>query len=204
MVYMNGCSFVHQLSSISWGDRGRRSTDIKMCNDGIDGANNQHILRTTLSRNLKDYSYIYIGWSSVYRFEAVMNDGITYNITEEGLDNHWQLPTEQWIYDNFINQVLTLQNYLKYNNIPFFFFLSFDTLHHHFNNELFELIDEDTFLSLYNRDLVYQNYVINKLGKSKAINEYNDEGEIDGHPTKVARRVWLKYLNERRRFKPNW
>jgi cellulose synthase/poly-beta-1,6-N-acetylglucosamine synthase-like glycosyltransferase len=64
-----------------------------MCNDGIDGANNQHILRTTLSRNLKDYSYIYIGWSSVYRFEAVMNDGITYNITEEGLDNHWQRPT---------------------------------------------------------------------------------------------------------------
>ena len=123
-LYVNGCSFV-------WGDELEdreneafpflleKKLNCELINDSMPGASNERILRTTLSRDLSD-CFVIIGWTSLFRYEY-FEDGWETVYTQN------QVPylKVEWFIMNFINQVLAVQNYLKYNNIPFFFFLSF-------------------------------------------------------------------------------
>jgi hypothetical protein len=216
-LYVNGCSFV-------WGDELEnrekeafpflleKKLNCELINDSKCGASNERILRTTLSRDLSD-SFVIIGWSSLFRYEY-FEDGWETIYTQN------QVPylKVEWFIMNFINQVLALQNYLKYYNIPFFFFLSmsknyqgrwkgiasatrehikewFDKFWKDINNKpvetwldgydnWFKFIDEDTFPSLFNTDLVFRDYIINNGG-----------GLLKrAHPSKESHQLWANYL----------
>jgi hypothetical protein len=224
-LYFNGCSFV-------WGDELedreqesfpyllKEKFNCDILNDSANAASNQRILRTTLSRDLKDY-FVIIGWSSIFRYEYFTDKGVTllnkydfevWNQVTPGMKGfHTGAYLEyEWFIMNFINQVLVLQNYLKNNNIPYFFFLSFgenvderNEVQKFWNNsktdipmskwidgydEWFSHIDSKKFPSLFDNDKIFRNYCFkNKLLMSEG---------IDGHPTKNCHKLWAEYLSE--------
>lgn len=191
-LYTNGCSFV-------WGDELKdreneafpfllkKRLGCELINDAQCGSNNQQILRMTLSRKF-DNHFVIIGWSSIYRYEYYNKEWMNVNPTDGEKFKTLQWFKEDWFVVNFVNQVLTLQNYLKYNNIPFFFFLSFDTINRLDYLGYFNLIDEKTFPSLFNEELNFRSYCLNN-GQSMT------QG-FDGHPTKESHKLWTNYLYE--------
>ena len=214
-LYTNGCSFVYgdELE-----DREKEAfpyllknrLNCELLNDSQNGSSNQRILRTTLKQNLNDY-FVIIGWSSIYRYEYYQ-DGWNKVTPRDGekfkVIKYFK---EEWFIVNFLNQVLTLQNHLKYHNIPFFFFLSFagapvfgvkdygyDERNATFPNkpivdwvdyygEFFDLVDRETFPSLFNNDLVFRDYCFGHGEEMTA--------GVNGHPTKESHRLWADYLN---------
>tara|TARA_R100000030_G_scaffold8859_1_gene6104 strand:+ start:3589 stop:4263 length:675 start_codon:yes stop_codon:yes gene_type:complete len=215
ILYTNGCSFV-------WGDELRdrkneafpfllqKKFNCQLIDDSQCGSNNQRILRTTLQQNFKKDIFVIIGWSSIYRYEYYENGWN--NVAPHHGEKFKVIKyfKEEWFIVNFLNQVLALQNHLKYHNIPFFFFLSFagapvfgvkdygyDERNATFPNkpivdwvdyygEFFDLVDRETFPSLFNNDLVFRDYCFN-----------HGEGmshDINGHPTKESHKLWADYL----------
>jgi hypothetical protein len=201
-LYTNGCSWV-------WGDELKdreneafpfllqKKLNCQLIDDSECGSDNQRILRTTLKADLPIQSdcFVIIGWASIIRYEYYDRDSTTWvsNIcsafTEEYPPIHKYFEYD-WFVINFLNQVLALQNYLKYNNIPFFFFESYpmykekdmDYLEH------FDLIDKDTFPSLFNPDLIFMNYC-----KNNGLNNFMPKL----HPTKEQHKLWSEYLYEK-------
>ncbi len=194
-IYTNGCSFVYgdELK-----DRENEAFPYLLngdvTNDAQCGISNQNILRTTLDRDL-EYDYYIIGWTSIYRYEYYYNEWIGQNPTggekfksmNKTINNQLQWFKDDWFYLNFINQVLTLQNYLKYNQKKFFFFLTFDTINRKDYIDYIRLIDKETFPSLFDEELNFRSYCINN-GESMT------KG-FDGHPTKESHKLWADYLN---------
>ena len=191
-LYTNGCSFV-------WGDeledRGNEAFPFllkdrlgcELINESRRGSSNQRILRTTLARKFEKDTFVIIGWSSIYRYEYHV-DGIPYQTGPRDGAKFRVIKDleEEWFIVNFLNQVLALQNHLKYHNIPFFFFLSFTGAS--IDGGLFDLVDKETFPSLFNNDLVFRDYCINNGAlMTKGFN---------GHPTKESHQVWADYLYE--------
>lgn len=198
-LYTNGCSFV-------WGDELKdreneafpflleKKINCQLIDDSECGSDNQRILRTTLKSNLIG-CFVIIGWSSIIRYEYYdrnLSDWIS-NICSAWSDEYLSIHEYfkyDWFVINFLNQVLALQNYLKYNNIPFFFFLSYplynekkiDYLEH------FDLIDNDTFPSLFNPDLIFFNYC-----KNRGLNDFMPKL----HPSPKQHKLWSEYLYEK-------
>ena len=216
-LYFNGCSFVYggELDNPerdSFPNVLQRKIDCEILDDSENGISNQRILRTTLSRDLKDYMAI-IGFTSLYRTEYISKNGTwaklnpSLKIRKEHED--FSMIKDEWLMMNFINQVLVLQNHFKYNNIPFFFFLSFA------NNmderekvlkywteykenkpmsewimgyeDLFSCIDEETFPSLFDSGLVFQDYCLSA----------GNDTLPNFHPTKESHQLWADYLMDK-------
>ncbi len=234
-LYTNGCSFV-------WGDELKDRTNeafpfllqkrlgCELLQESSCGSNNQRILRSTIGlpdhrareESDRDYKlhekftkddFVIIGWSSIYRYEyysdELWNEVIPFNGEKFKVIKYFK---EEWFIVNFLNQVLALQNYLKYHNIPFFFFLSFagapvygvkdygydernavfpdkpivDWVDYY--SEFFELVDRETFPSLFNNDLVFRDYC---FGHGEEM-----VSGLDGHPTKESHKLWADYLYE--------
>ena len=205
-LYTNGCSYV-------WGDELEDRKDAfpyllktklgcELTDQSENGSDNQRILRTTLKSNLKNH-FVVIGWASIIRYEyydrtKTNGEGIN---TPDSESNIVPTHTDQypeihkyfeydWFVINFLNQVLALQNYLKFNNIPFFFFMSYpmykernmDYLQH------FDLIDENTFPSLFDEDLIFFNYC-----KNNGLNDFMP----NWHPSSEQHKLWSEYLYEK-------
>ena len=199
-LYTNGCSFVlgdelDDRENEAFPYLLQKRLNCELINDAQRGSNNQRILRTTLNTNL-DNQFVMVGWSSIYRYEYYHeewiginpSDGEKFKKLNKRLSNsvHWF--KEDWFYVNFLNQVLALQNHLKYHNIPFFFFLSFDIINRLDYVDYFDLIDEETFPSLFNSDLDFRSYCL-KNGQEMT-------SGFDGHPTKESHKLWADYLYE--------
>ena len=78
-LYFNGCSFVYggeldHPERDSFPNVLQRKIDCEILDDSENGISNQRILRTTLSRDLKDYTAI-IGFTSLYRTEYISKNG---------------------------------------------------------------------------------------------------------------------------------
>ena len=216
-LYFNGCSFV-------WGDELedrkneafpfllQKKINCEILNDSLNGISNQRILRTTLLRDLKGYTAI-IGFTSLYRTEYFSENKNWLRINPTG-GNHKEMKDftmieHEWLIMNFINQVLVLQNYFKYNNIPFFFFLSFannmderknvlDYWRKYRENksmakwmegyeDLFSHIDKKTFPSLFDPKQIFKNYCEN-AGDTPLPGE---------HPSKESHQLWADYLMDK-------
>jgi hypothetical protein len=226
-LYTNGCSFV-------WGDELedrkneafpyllKNRLNCELLNDSQKGSSNQRILRTTLKQNLNDY-FVIIGWSSIYRYEYYSDGLWTEVLPRDGAkfrgDEKFKIMKyikDEWFIVNFLNQVLALQNHLKYHNIPFFFFLSFagapidgekkygyDERNSAFPDkpivdwvdyysEFFDLVDRKTFPSLFNNELGFRDYCL-KNGQKMTLG-------FNGHPTKESHKLWADYLYENSNF----
>ena len=215
-LYFNGCSFV-------WGDElGDRENQAfsfllqkkigcDIINDAERGASNEYILRTTLSRDLSD-CFVVIGWSSLFRYEY-FEGGWETCISQN------QVPylREEWFVMNFINQVLALQNYLKYNQIPFFFFLSmcknygpwpgyphkfldhikdwFDDWWKNINDKpLGEWLDGyDNWFRYIDKD-TFPSLFNNDLVFRDYCFNHGEQMSPNGHPTKESHQLWSDYL----------
>ena len=191
-LYTNGCSWV-------WGDELldrenesfpnllKNRLNCELTDKSKNGSDNQRILRDVLSRDLTDH-FVIIGWAGITRYEYYDRDSENW---ESGI-----CPTSRrydpsihkyfeydWFVINFLNQVLAVQNYLKYNNIPFFFFKSYPMYKEKDMGYLehFDLIDNDTFPSLFNPDLIFMNYCKNN----------------EGHPSPEQHKLWSEYLYEK-------
>tara|TARA_B100000902_G_C27044433_1_gene780976 strand:- start:117 stop:776 length:660 start_codon:yes stop_codon:yes gene_type:complete len=204
-LYTNGCSYV-------WGDELEDRRDAfphllktklgcELTDDSKCGSDNQRIMRTTLTADLKNH-FVIIGWASIIRYEYYDKSYISEGIDlvpgwESNIGSRFEKYPEihkyfeyDWFVVNFLNQVLVLQNYLKYNNIPFFFFMSYpmykdqnvDYLEH------FDLIDESTFPSLFNEDLEFFTYC-----KNNGLNDFMP----NWHPSPRQHKLWSEYLYEK-------
>ena len=235
ILYTNGCSFV-------WGDELKdreneafpfllqKRLGCELIQEASCGSNNQRILRSTIGlpdyrasqESDRDYNlhekltrddFVIIGWSSIYRYEYY-SDEIWNEVTPTDGKKFKVIKyfKEEWFIVNFLNQVLALQNHLKYHNIPFFFFLSFagapvygvkdyeydgrnatfpdkpivDWVDYY--SEFFDLVDKETFPSLFNNDLVFRDYCFGH-GEEMA-------SGLNGHPTKESHKLWADYLYE--------
>ena len=235
ILYTNGCSFV-------WGDELKdrkneafpfllqKRLGCELIQEASCGSNNQRILRSTIGlpdyrasyESDRDYNlhekltgddFVIIGWSSIYRYEYY-SDEIWNEVTPSDGEKFKVIKyfKEEWFIVNFLNQVLALQNHLKYHNIPFFFFLSFagapvygvkdygydernaifpdkpivDWVDYY--SEFFDLVDKETFPSLFNNDLVFRDYCFGH-GEEMA-------SGLNGHPTKESHKLWADYLYE--------
>ena len=198
-LYTSGCSYV-------WGDELedrkneafpyllKNRLNCELTDDSQCGSDNQRILRSTLKTDLTD-CFVIIGWAGITRYEYYDRDSENWEsgICPINMDDYPPIHKYfeyDWFVINFLNQVLALQNYLKYNNIPFFFFMSYpmykekqmDYLEH------FDLIDKNTFPSLFNSDLIFKNYCENN-----GLNDFMPEG----HPTPEQHKMWSEYLYEK-------
>ena len=105
-LYFNGCSFV-------WGDELedreqesfpyilKEKFNCDIINDSRNAVSNQRILRTTLSRDLKDY-FVIIGWSSIFRYEYFTDNWNPVIPGMRGFHTGAYLKYE-WFIMNFIN-----------------------------------------------------------------------------------------------------
>ena len=212
-LYTNGCSWVRgdeledrknesfpyllknrlncELTDMSLANRVAEWAQAGAGEQAQTGSDNQRILRNTLKADLTD-CFVIIGWASIIRYEYYDRNSTTWvsnicsAVTEEYPPIHKYFEYD-WFVINFLNQVLALQNYLKYNNIPFFFFKSYP-MHKEKDMrylEHFDLIDKDTFPSLFNSDLIFKNYCENN-----GLNDFMPEG----HPTPEQHKMWSEYL----------
>lgn len=217
-LYVNGCSFcwganLKDRENEAFSFLLQKELGCTLINDSKGGSSNQEILRRTLNTDLDD-CFVIIGWTGIFRYEYCENitdlakKTIHYKwqgVLPSGTKNYnWPIEPIDWYVVNFMNQVLALQNYLKYKNIPFFFFLSFEQIQeimwdsqdpktHKKNisynfNRYYKHIDKKTFPSLFNKDLIWTNYVDYTEG-----NGFNRSG---GHPDKDNHREWADYLKE--------
>jgi hypothetical protein len=218
-LYFNGCSFVYggELENPkrdSFPNVIKRKLDCKILDDSENGSSNQRILRTTLSRDLKGYTAI-IGFTSLYRTEYHFDkSGNKHRAWEKILiggkySQIFKILTDEWLIMNFLNQVLALQNHFKYNDIPFFFFLSFAKKEDERDDwlswwrdykdnkpltdwvegyeDLFNQIDKKTFPSLFDSNQVFKDYCKN-AGHTPL---------PDDHPSIESHQLWANYLMEK-------
>jgi hypothetical protein len=240
-LYTNGCSFVwgdelKDRKNEAFPFLLQKRLGCELIQEASCGSNNQRILRSTiglpdwtalsgeglggensgrdwkLHEKLTKDDFVIIGWSSIYRYEYYQNEWNNVSPADGEKFKVIKYFKEEWFIVNFLNQVLTLQNHLKYHNIPFFFFLSFagapiggkkeygydernatfpdkpivDWVDYY--SEFFDLVDRETFPSLFNNDLVFRDYCFNH-------GEEMTHG-IDGHPTKESHKLWTDYLYE--------
>ena len=191
-IYTNGCSFVKGDELQSSEEAFPHLLNGQVFNEAQSGISNQRILRTTLSSGL-DWDWYIIGWTSPYRWEYYDGDWISQNPTpphhfkqmNKKISNQLQWFRDDWFYINFINQVLTLQNYLKFHQKKFFFFLSWDNLNRKDYLEYRDLIDIQTFPSLFQKDMDFKNYTLLHGGGLRP----------GGHPDKHSHKIWADYLN---------
>jgi len=218
-LYVNGCSFcfgaeLKDHKTESFPNLIKKELDCELVDDSSGGSSNQKILRETLNRDLTDDYFVIIGWSGIFRYERLASEERRKQenvYTDNGWENFvplhdkydWPTQPIDWYVIGFLNQVLALQNYLKYKNIPFFFFNSFEQIQeimwehqdksHKVNtnydfSRYYKHIDEDTFPSLFDEKLIWTNYIDYTNG--------NGTTRSGGHPSKENHEDWAKYLIE--------
>jgi|TARA_B100001079_G_C16402073_1_gene511862 hypothetical protein len=223
-LYTNGCSFV-------WGDELedrenkafpfllQKKLNCELIDNSRCASDNQRILRDALTRDLTDH-FVIIGWTLIFRYEYydldydgpnkyIIDGGkwVTHTPNIKEYKKFGKYFTYDWFVINFVNQVVALQNHLKYYKIPFFFFMSYpifpswpllnlkegvkansdiDRIRKYLYH--FDLIDESTFPSIFNQDLTFSDYCINN-----GLNNFMPKL----HPTKEQHKLWSEYLYEK-------
>lgn len=153
MLYANGDSFTFGTGvdqQYTWPALLAGKLNIELVNDAVPGGSNYRIVRTTLdflSRHKP--KLVVIAWSSYLRFELPSQNARPTSITNleyngqpiiqvqpnynkyrsEDLhivDSFYKNINQEWLMDNYLNQVLLLQNYLKYSKIQYVFVNALD------------------------------------------------------------------------------
>lgn len=153
MLYVNGDSFTYGTgvdSKDTWPSLLAEKLDLNLVNDAVPGGSNARVIRTTLAFLARHQpSLVVIAWSSFLRTEwpshglepqhlHEMDFGhspiiqVQPNYTKyrnndlPAITQYYQNINTNWAIDNYINQVLLLQSYLKYSKIQYVFMNALD------------------------------------------------------------------------------
>lgn len=181
--YVNGCSWTYgetlkDPKNESFLTQFGKNLNIDVCiNDSQCGGSNHRIVRTTLNFLLANKEHwedllVVIGWSCPHRIEMwsdYSNEWLWINqyrqsekLTEKGhkarlyYQNFWN---EINAYTDYFRDVITLQNFLKQNNIKYYMFRSFAFQNPLTNAVYGENADYTQFYQLINNKLISENCI---------------------------------------------
>jgi hypothetical protein len=153
MLYTNGDSFTFGTgvqSNNTWPSLLAKQLNYELVNDAVPGSSNHRIVRTTLDFLSKHKpNLVVIAWSSYLRTEwpsqalvpqhihnVDYNDRpiiqVQPNYTKYHKDDHgfvelfYKNINKEWLIDNYLNQILLLQSFLKCSKIQYVFVNALD------------------------------------------------------------------------------
>jgi len=203
-LYCNGDSWAYgeELSdkNDSFASVISKNYSLPLINSSCPGGSNQRILRTTIedvSRLLKQGKkpFVLIAWSLPHRFELYSCDQkkfVTFSNPNGGPDPALaNLIWSKWSSDktdviNFLTQVISLQSFLKQNNIPYFMSNVFKVV--------YELLDREE-IELYQSQIDTDFYMYNLPFKALLTPYINIKWGID-HPLEEGHSIIAKFLIE--------
>jgi hypothetical protein len=203
-LYCNGDSWAHgvELENVndSFVNVMARNYNLPVINASCPGGSNQRILRTTIediSRLLKQGKrpFVLITWTLPHRFELYSVDRaefVTFSSPNSAANLELgNLLWSKWASDktdviNFLTQVISLQSFLKQNNVPYFMSNVFKVV--------YELLDREE-IELYQSQIDTDYYMYNLPFKVLLTPYINIEWGID-HPLKEGHSIIAKFLIE--------
>lgn len=173
MLYVNGDSFAWGVGlddeSAKWPALLAEHYCLSLVNEAQPGGSNNRILRKTIDFVTKHRpTMVVIGWSSYLRTEwpgtsldPLNSNSVDYNSgpiiqvqpnydkynqqDKPRIEEYYKSFNHEWAFDNYINQVLLLQTYLKSCKIQYVFMNALDNYNNEFyaNNQKVSLITEE-------------------------------------------------------------
>lgn len=159
MLYANGDSFTYGTGvdkQNTWPALLAKELGYELVNDAVPGGSNHRVVRTTIDFLSKHKpKLVVVAWSSYLRTEWPSSDpnptavaNLDYNgqpiiqvqpnytkYNKKDLhtvEEFYRNANQEWLIDNYINQVLLLQNYLKYSTIQYVFVNALDNYEREF------------------------------------------------------------------------
>lgn len=208
ILYTNGCSMtegaeLEEPKKYSWPTCLANSLNRQVVNQGCSGGSNERILRTSISwlskylNNKKDPMnlFVVIGWTSFSRVEYIVN-GNWFNFLpkQPPLPKHIQ-PIQDFYAKYIIDElrdntysilnILSMQSWLKVNNISYLFF---DALHGSYNKkyeDVQQMMDQVDVKRYYTFDNHY--YCMWSFCDNYARG-------LEGHPLEKGHQAWADLL----------
>jgi hypothetical protein len=204
ILYCNGDSWAHgvELEDVSDSFVNVIAAHYKLpvINSSLPGGSNHRILRTTIedvSRLLKQGKspFVLISWTLPHRFELFSVEKqkfVAFSSPGSAADDELgNILWSKWSSDktdviNFLTQVISLQSFLKQNNVPYFMTNVFKVV--------YELLDK-TDIELYQSQIDTTYYMYNLPFKVLLTPYINIEWGIE-HPLKDGHAIIAKFLIE--------
>lgn len=203
-LYCNGdswsCGVELDDTSNSFPNIISKNYNLPIINSAKPGGSNQRILRTSIediSKLIKQGKkpFVLISWTLTNRFElydAIKNEYASFTSPDSAADidlgrliwSRWS--TEKSDIINFLTQVISLQSFLKQNNIPYFMANVFKVV--------YELLDCEQ-IELYQSQIDTDFYMYNLPFKSLLTPYINIEWGVS-HPLKEGHAIIAKFLIE--------
>lgn len=190
-----------------------RHLGMETFNSGRLGADNKRIVRGGINsiRYLRDNGhnniFLIAGFTSYTRVPL-------YRVKEDrGVLTHYQVrPSMEYfkkyfvnlnvLRDDFLLEVLSLQNFCEINNIRYLFFNAFDNVDNIENSPLYSYLKKEHWINHDPVHFTFKNYIINKFRKNLGRDEWNDKSDyfVTNHPTDLSHKHWgdflFKYIKE--------
>ena len=182
---------------------------VETWNAGQSGDSNSSICSTTIqsiewlkSQGKKDIFAI-IGWTAKTRLEIYYEKEYKLEVVQKRPGVNHPSADElygrtNYIQNNFLLKILTLQTYFKQNGIDYLMFNAFDQFEDFDKQFLAKAIDKNKWVNCDPKSAHFKEYIIQKYGiqatgtpEERALyNKYL----VTGHPTDISHQDWAKYL----------
>ncbi len=185
-----------------------KNLKLETWNAGRSGTGNQNIASRTitsveyLKKLGKKDIFVIVGWSSKYRIHILEYDKKNKNYGPHNIRPRFGGEVyeallgeinENVFINDWIENILLLQNYLKLNNIKYLFFNAFDYPVITKNNPLGHLIDNKDWVNGTVEEDHFKNFILKEFNSTwESKDEYY---ELD-HPTDISHKAWGEYLTD--------
>jgi len=176
-------------------------------NAGRLGADNRRIVRSGINsikylqeKGCKDI-FLIAGFTSFTRvplYQVKGNKGI--------LTHHQVRPSMKYfnqyfkklqvLTDDFLLDVIGLQNFCEVNNVNYLFFNAFDTVDNIENSTLFSYLDKKHWVYKDPIEYTFKQFIVDKFRGNLGRGEWDDKSDyfVSNHPTDLSHKNWGEFL----------
>jgi len=181
---------------------------VETWNAGRLGDSNHGIYSTTiqsiewLKAQGKEDIFAIIGWTSKTRIPIYLSENDELRVEQQRPDNFTLAndlyKREKYIQNEFLTQILSLQNYFNNNNIEYLMFNAFDQFEDFDDHYLSQYVDKTKWVNYNPKAAHFKEYITSKYDIADPITpeEYSIREKFitTNHPTDISHRAWAKYL----------
>ena len=185
-----------------------RRLGVETWNAGRLGDSNDSIYNTTIqsiewlkSQGKKDI-FAVIGWTAKTRIPIYHEEKNELRVRQQRPDNYTLAndlyKKHNYIQNEFLTKILSLQNYFQNNNIDYLMFNAFDQFEDFDDHFLAKFIDKTKWLNYNPKSAHFKDYIVQKYDilptKTPEERAIRNKYILTNHPTDISHKAWAKYL----------
>lgn len=184
-----------------------RALGVETYNAGRLGSDNRRIVRSGINsiKYLRDNGhediFLIAGFTSFTRVPLYQMKN------EKGIFTHLQIrPSMEFfknyfgrldvLRDDFLLEVLALQNFCHVNNVKYLFFNAFDTVDNIENSPMYEYLNRDNWIHNDPVNFTFKEYIIDKFRGDLGRGEWDEKTKyfVSNHPTDLSHEHWGNFV----------